>query len=402
MTSRERVLTTLQHKEPDKVPIDFGGTRGTGIMAIAYNALKKYLNISQGRTRMFDWVQQISEVEPPLLQRFEVDIIDLENSSLRPDWRNWRTWTLPDGSPCEIPSDFVPHPKNGGYVVYDALGHTIATMPAESLYFHSSYSPWSTAQSDRELDNYPLSEWRDEELDQWSDRAKFLNKKTDYALVGDFGGSILETALRLRGWENFMTDILTHRTFAETIIQKISSAHLTNIKKYLDAVGDNIQIIQLNDDLGTQQAPQLSPDLYREIIYPYHKELIQYIKRHSKLHVMFHSCGAVSDFIPDFINAGIDILTPVQTSASGMNPADLKKKYGDKLVFWGAGCDIPQMMSDTTTPQIEQYIHDRLRTLAPGGGYIFSQTHNIQANVPPENIIAMFDSALKFRTYPIA
>jgi len=219
--------------------------------------------------------------------------------------------------------------------------------------------------------------------------------------MGGFGGNILEYGQTLRGWEKFMMDLALNQRFAEDLMDKLVEVHLKNLEVYLQAVGDYIQIIQMGDDLGTQNAPQISPDMYRELIKPRHKNIYQYVKKHSQLFLFLHSCGAIYELIPDLIDAGVEILNPVQTSAKNMDPEKLKIEFGDKITFWGGGVDTQHVLPEGTPDEIAAQVKERIRIFAPGGGFVFTPVHNIQANVPPENMVAAYDTVIKARNYPI-
>jgi len=399
MKSRERVLTTLQHREPDKVPIDFGGMRSTGIMAIAYNRLKKHLGINDGVTRVYDVGQQLAEPELEILNRFEIDVIDLSNTfgEASADWKNW---TLPDGSQGQIYKMWYPVKKDNAWVLMDGARVT-SRMPEGVLYFEPCNPPLEHAETAADIKNHRWYYFQDEDLKMLEQRARQLFNETDFAIMGGFGGNILENGQGLRGWSNFMMDLVINQSFAEDLMDKMVEVHLKNLEGYLQAVGKYIQIIQMGDDLGTQAATQLSPDMYRELIKPRHRQVYQYVKKHSDVFVFLHSCGSIYDLIPDLIDAGADILNPVQTSASKMDPVRLKAEFGDKITFWGGGVDTQHVLPESTPAEIEEHVKERIRIFAPGGGFVFATVHNVQANVPPENVVATFETVKKYRTYPI-
>lgn len=400
MTSRDRVLTTLRHEEPDKVPIDFGAMRSTGIMAIAYNRLKAYLGLRGGYTRVYDVPQQLAEPEPAILERFQVDVVDLANTMGRHP-EEWLPWTLPDGSLAHVHRSCYPVKRNGQWVLMEGE-RVAARMPAGVLYFESCNPPLAQATSSRDITAYPWPVLTDEMLRLLEEQAKFLYFETEYAVMGGFGGNILELGQSLRGWDTFMMDLAGNRAFAEDLMDTMVEVHLKNLHAYLQAVGDYIQLIQMGDDLGTQKGPQLSPDMYRELIKPRHKAVYQYVKQHSKVHVFLHSCGSIYALIPDLIEAGVEVLNPVQTSAQDMDPARLKHEFGDRLTFWGGGIDTQHLLPEGKPEEIAAQVEERLRIFAPGGGYVFTQVHNVQANVPPENVVAAYDAAIRARDYPIS
>jgi uroporphyrinogen decarboxylase len=196
-----------------------------------------------------------------------------------------------------------------------------------------------------------------------------------------------------------MMDMALEPKLAQALTQKLADHYVTNLPRYLDAVGDYIQIIQMGDDLGTQNGPQMSPEMYRQIIKPAHRQVYEYVKTHSDLYIFLHTCGSIYRLIPDLIEVGVDILNPVQISAAEMDPARLKREFGQDVVFWGGGANTQHVLASATPEKVRQHVRELIEIFAPGGGYVFCQVHNIQANVPPENVVAMFEAALEFGRY---
>ena len=397
-TSRERVLKALRHEETDRVPIDFGSMASTGIMAIAYAQLKDHLGITSGQIRVFDIGQQLAEVELEILSRFGVDVISLENSLGEEQPGFWKPWQLPNGVDCQIPAgiDLRPDEDNGGWLIWEN-GVPSQRMSPTSLYFTQIFHPLSALTKLEELQAVPRPVISDEALRFLEMRAKFLYENTDFAIMANFGGSIHEIGQNLRGWAQFMLDLARGDAFTEDLIAGIVETQLTNLSLYLEAVGDYVQIIQFGDDLGTQDRPQMSRKMYQQFLKPGHTKLYQYVHQNSDCAVFLHSCGSIAPLIPDLIEAGVDILNPVQTSAKNMDPQQLKAEYGDQITFWGGGCDTQQVLPNATPDEIKQHVKERINIFAPGGGFVFNQIHNIQANIPPENIVALFETAREFR-----
>ncbi len=406
MTSRQRVLTALRHEEPDRVPLDFGGMRSTGIMAIAYNRLKQNLGITTGRIRVYDMTQQLAEVEPEVLERFGVDVVDLTNSLGQEEPGRWKAWTLPDGTPCEVPASLSLKPgEAGSWWIWEA-GQPSRRMPPGGLYFTDIYHPLADATSAADLAAYGWPRFTDETLRNLQRRAENLYKHTDLAIMaslgsgdGVWGGNVVEYGQWLRGWDRFMIDLAEGGAFVEELLEHLVETHVANLALFLEAVGDYVQIIQMGDDLGMQDRPLMSPTMYRRLIKPCHRRIYDYVHQHSDCHVFLHSCGSIYALIPDLIEAGVDILNPVQTSAARMDPRCLKAEFGDRISFWGGGCDTQRVITNATPDEIAQHVAERMRIFAPGGGYVFNQIHNIQANVPPENIVAMLETARSYRYY---
>jgi uroporphyrinogen decarboxylase len=397
-TSRERVLKAIRHEEPDRLPIDLGGMASTGIMAIAYARLKEHLGYSSGELRIFDMSQQLAEVEPEILSRFGVDVVSLGNSLGEAPPEFWKPWKLPNGVDCKIPAslDVRPDEENGGWLIWEN-GMPSQRMSASSLYFSESFHPLAEMTTPEELKLVPRPVISEEDLRFLEMRAKGLYENTDFAIIANFGGSILEAANTLRGFTRFMMDLAKGGAFLEDLVGGIVETQLSNLVLYLEAVGKYVQIIQFGDDLGMQDRPLMSRGMYQKTLMPGHQKLFQHVHQNSSCSVFLHSCGSIYPLIPDLIAAGVDILNPVQTSAKNMDPQQLKSEFGDKLTFWGGGCDTQHVLPFASPDEVAQHVRERVKIFAPGGGFVFNSIHNIQADIKPENIVALFDTARAFR-----
>ncbi len=395
MNSRERVLATIRHETPDRMPVDLGGMRSTGIMALAYARLKKYLGISEGDIYVFDIMQQLALVEEPILEQFGCDVVILDQGALGP----WQDYTLPDGTPAKIPADFESEPNGKGGLYWIQDGIRASHMPASSFYFDTIYHPLAEAESIADLDRYEWPTMEDDALEWLQQEARRLYEETDYAILGSFGGAFLEAGQGLRGWGQFMMDLALNRAFAEAILDRVLQNLLVNVERYLDAVGDYIQIIQVGGDLGTQGGPQIRPEWYCEIIQPRQKAYWSRIHALSDCALFLHSCGGIYELIPGIIDAGCDILNPVQTTARGMDPVRLKQEFGDRLTFWGGGCDTQHVLPFASPQEVYEHVSQQVEIFKPGGGFVFTQIHNIQAGTPPENILAMVQAVHDHWTY---
>ncbi|MEM2929692.1 MAG: uroporphyrinogen decarboxylase family protein [Thermoproteota archaeon] len=406
MDSRNRVLTALRHEEPDRVPIDLGSMPSTGIMAIAYVKLKKYLGLEKGVVRVYDVGQQLAEPEREIIETFKVDVISLTRTlePCGPGNERWKRWLLPDGSVCEIPVWFDPKPDSaGGWVVRNGKGTVLSKMPKGGLYFDSVYHPFEKTESLKALDDYDWESNKigDDYVSNLRRKAEYLYGNTSFAIHFFGAGSLHEWGQGLRGWSNWLIDLSSRKNMASKILDKMMDVLTYNLKKYVEALKDCVQIIGFGDDLGVQTGPQVSPRTYREMLKPYHSELFQYVKKHSKMFVFLHSCGSIYDLIPDLIDAGVDILNPVQISARNMEPERLKKKFGDQVTFWGGGVDTQNVFHVRKPEEVYEHVKKNILVFARNGGYVFNQVHNIQANVPPENIMAAYRSAYENGFYPL-
>ncbi len=402
MNSRERVHAALRHREADRVPVDLGAMRSSGIHAIAYNRLKAHLGFAGGQTVLYDIMQQLAEPEAGIIERFHLDALPLARApiGLDPARPGWRPWRLPDGSPALVPDGLEQWPReDGGAEIRDDAGNVLFRMPAGGLYYEPVYEPLADATTVAEIEAWEPPVISDAELIWLRGQAKQLRASSDKAILGLTGVNLYEAAQRLRGWQRFMTDLAGAPVLAQALLSRLAESAISNLARYLEAVGEYIDIVQVGDDLGTQNGPQLSPRMYRRLVKPYQQQVWQFIKATSRLPVFLHCCGGIYPLIPDLIEAGVDILNPVQISAVGMDPVRLKAEFGRDLVFWGGGCDTQHVLPDATPAQVADHVRRQIETFAPGGGFVFNQVHNIQANVPPENIVAMLDAAWAYAGY---
>jgi uroporphyrinogen decarboxylase len=415
MTKRERVQSALSHREPDKVPIDLGAMRSTGITAVAYSHLKKYLGVTAGNTYVYDVVQQLAQPEMPILDYVEADVIDLGRAFLGEE-RDWKDFVLPDGSPAKIPAYADLEPDGaGGWLARSKDGTVIGTMPRDAFYLSQSYFPlqdWdgrSLAPLEKLPDlmdkvtwgAFPTAPWHKplekEHLADIRKRAKQLFETTDYAIMAAFGGNLLEWGQFLCRIDRFLADLIEAPNKAEALLDMLTELHLENLEKFLDAIEGYVQVIQMGDDLGTQRAPQISPQMYRRFFKPRHKQIYEEVRRRKGVHLFLHSCGSIVDLLPDLIEIGVEIINPVQTSARGMDPERLKREFGRDLTFWGGGCDTQHLLPSGTEREIDEQVRRRMEIFGPGGGFVFTQVHNILPNVPPQNIVAMVEAAKTYR-----
>jgi uroporphyrinogen decarboxylase len=217
--------------------------------------------------------------------------------------------------------------------------------------------------------------------------------------VSGISGVVYEICWYMRGLEQWFMDMLTEPAFCEALIDQTLKFWMDWFRVFLDEVGDVVDVIMIGDDLAAQRGPLFNPDLYKKIVKPRHKQLVQYIRLRTQARIWYHTCGACRTYIPELLDNGIDILNPVQISAANMDPADLKKTFGRDLVFWGGGIDAQHCLPTGTPEQIREQVRQNITAFKPGGGYIFNNVHNIQGGVPPENILALFDAAYEYGKY---
>lgn len=402
LNSRERVIKALNHQEPDQTPIDFGGTASSGISIIAYNKLKKFLSLPGENAKLYDLMQQLADPEYDVLDQMGADVVQLYRYAPRYNIKveKWKPWVLKDGSQCRVPEEYNPILNKSGDEEIIENNTVIAKMPREGFYYDIVNYPLKNAESIEDIDKAIMNTISVEELKYLKNRAKNLYKKTGYAIVGAFGGSFFEAGMRVFGVEKFLMDLVINKPMLHRWFQKTTESYLDSLKKYLDTIGKYIQVIQFSDDLGSQNSLLISKVLYREMIKSYHTAIFQFVKSHSPhLKVLFHSCGAIYDLIPDLIEAGVDAINPVQISAAGMDPWKLKNEFGRDIVFWGGGANMQYTVNTGTLEKIRDEVKRMMEIFMPDGGFIFTQVHNIQANVSPEKIMAIYETAKKYRGY---
>ncbi len=406
LTRRERLLITLRHEEPDRIPIDLGSMRSTGITALAYNELKDFLKINNGVVRIYDTGQQLAEPEDYILKLFGVDVLDITRSlpPCGPDRRKWKKWILPQGIECEVPENFNPEPDSkGGWIIKNDKGIIVSRMPPNGFYFDGVYHPLEKIKKIEEIDDYNWEAHKisDRSLEELKEKAYYLRKNTDYGLLFHSAGSIHEWGQGLRGWTNWIVDLSVRRKIAEKILEHMIEIIMYNVKRLVSILDGIVDVFGFGDDLGTQTGPQISPRIYREMLKPYHKEMYRYVRKHSKMFVFLHTCGSIYDLLPDLIDAGVEIINPVQISAAKMNPKDLKDRFGEELVFWGGGVDTQNVLINKKPEDIVKHVKENICVFGRGGGFVFTQVHNIQPFTPPKNIVAAYRSVLRYGKYPL-
>jgi len=405
MTPRERVLAALNHEQPDRVPIDLSGHRSSGIAAIAYRKLRAAMGLPERTIRVYDPVQQLAIVDEDVLQRFGVDTIEMGRGFALQD-EHWADWTLPDGSPCQMPAWALPEREEGRWILRAPSGRILAQMPDGALYFEQCYWPYLEVDDLDQLGTAlaenmwcqvksppgPLSEGEGG-LQRLAEGAKRLRERTDRAVIGLFGGNLLEIGQFLYRNDGFYMLLAGDPKRAVEFLDRLVALHLQNLEKFLSAVGPYIDIILFGDDLGMQNGPQISPQMYRELFKPRHSLMWHRAKELAPVKVMLHCCGGVRELLDDLIEAGLDAINPVQISCRGMDARGLKADFGGRITFWGGGCDTHKILPTGTPDEIRRHVQEQIAILQPGGGFVFQQVHNILADVPPENVLAMYEAA---------
>jgi uroporphyrinogen decarboxylase len=406
MTSRERVKNAVNHIEPDQVPVDFGGYRSSGIMALAYKKLRDHLGLPKKTIKIYDIIQQLALIDEDVLERFGVDTLDMGQGFARSD-SDWKEWVMPDGTDVLIPAYIDVEKRNGDWILKAPSGIDAGIQREGMIYFDQIYWPYSEGVPKGDFD---IAEGLSHVM--WSvptppdlglltpenitSGAKNLYESTDKFIIFIFGGNLLEIACFLCGIEQFYILLGTEPETVHHLLDTLVEHHIKNIDTYLPLVAPYIDIMLFSDDLGMQQGPQISPAMYKEFFKPRHEKVWKYAKKLGDVPLKLHSCGGIRPLLDDIIDAGMDAVNPVQTNCDGMEPAGLKKDFGDRVVLWGGGCDTAHILPKGSPGEVREHVIERCRILQPGGGFIFQQVHNIMANVPPENIVAMFDAVSEF------
>jgi uroporphyrinogen decarboxylase len=378
----QRLLTALDHCQPDRVPIDLGGNQ-TGIHKFAYEKLLAHLGLNEEIVIM-DLVQQLAKPSEAVLQRLRVDT--------RYVWA---------GGAASFKGGVVKRERNGRVWndFTDEFGITWSMPEEHPYYFDISHSPLAGLTL-QQIKDHPFPKGDDpSRFEGLRDRALAIKRETPYAVVSGISGVVYEFCWYLRGLENLFADMIEQPEVFEAIIDRTLKFWMDWFRLFLDEAGDVVDVIMIGDDLAGQGGPLFSPRIYREIVKPRHKRLAQYIKSRTRAKLWYHSCGSIVTYLPDLLDNGIDIFNPVQISARDMDPAMLKARFGDKVVFWGGGVDSQHVLPRGTPEQVRENVRANLEAFKPGGGYVFNNVHNIQADVPPANILAMFDAAYEFGKY---
>ncbi len=383
MTPRERVLTALNHEEPDRVPIVIGVSNATSMRMKPYRALKQLLGITAPDKYLYDWPELgTAEVDEETLQRLHVDVRGVWDR--HPDWVYEKNRNRPPGTPF-----------------FDAWGIGQVEITPGTWFPH--IHPLAEATSIEDIENYPWPDPHDpSRVRGVKERAEALAREGTYAIMATPWLLFpFERAIAMCDMEKLFVDFVENPEFAQALLRKTLDVCKGMMETFLEALGDNVDIVKIGDDLGTQTSLLISPRMYRRFLKPLHAEYIQFIRERTKAKILFHTDGDVFPLLDDLVEIGIDILNPIQTSAGRMaNLAELKKRYGKNLVFCG-GIDTHRVLPYGTPEEVRQEVRRVIEALAPGGGYMLAAVHTIMDDVPAENILAMVDAALEYGQYPI-
>ncbi|HHT78383.1 MAG TPA: methyltransferase [Actinobacteria bacterium] len=415
MNSRERVRMAVNHKTPDRIPIDLGSMRSSGIASIAYNNLLKKLGIKTiFPTRMYDFIQQLAYPDKSIMELFHIDTIDAGQAFLQ-DINEWKEWELDDGSKCIIPKFLnIEFGEDGTVYLLSDENEKLGKKPRTSLYVDQCFWVYKDLPcipdnfKDKDLSRHvwaiPSPPWH---LDIFNNDIylKFINtikdlyESTDYSIVLSVGCNMFETGTFLRGMENFMMDMYSDKLKTKKLLDKLVEINIIKLERIISGVGKYIDFLQFGDDLGGQSGAFMSQEIYQEVFKPRHKKMWDFVHKNSNCKVFLHSCGSIYELLPDLIDAGLDVINPVQTTTRNMEPEKLKREFGKDIVFWGGCCNTRDILAKGTPEEIKNDVKKRISILGENGGLVFNQIHNILADVPPENIIAMLEAAYEYGKY---
>jgi len=423
LTSRERIQAALEHREADRIPLDLGGTNVTGMHVDTVYKLRQALGLDPPGTpvKLIDPFQMLGDIKPDLQEALGIDTAVILSTGTLFGFKleGWKEWTTFSGTPVLVPAGFntIPEP-NGDLLLYpggDRSARPSGRMPKGGFYFDVIVR--QSPLNDRELrvennleEFTPISAG---ELEHFGEQARKLYTETDKAIILNLGGLSLGNVARvpgpalrdprgIRDLEEWYISLTTRRDYIYEVFTRQNEINLVNLQKIHQAVGERATLAYVSgSDFGAQDGPFISPRMYRDLFFPFHKQINDWVHQHTSWKTFIHSCGSVMALLEDFITAGFDIFNPVQTSAANMDPLELKKKFGDRITFWGGGVDTQHTLPFGTSEDVRREVRQRIRAFGPGAGFVFNGVHNIQALVPVENVLAMYETAREYGRYPL-
>jgi hypothetical protein len=412
MTSRERVVAALDHREPDRVPVDFGATGQTGISASTLYRLREAFGLPRAPVRVVEPFQLLGEVDGEMRRRLGSDVVGLWNPGNMLGVANagWKPWTMGDGTPVLMPGGFTYRVEPDGSTVAFPQGDPSAApslrLPAGGFFFDNidRAPPWREEDLDARRDFRDLfGPYSEEDARHLERESKRLFSETDCAVIMNYGGGGFGDAAVIPGpWEKAPRGIrrlddwyeahLLHPGYIHDLFGMQAEIALKNLAVLREAIGDRVQVINISGtDFGSQSGELISPEMYRELYKPYHRLLNDWVHRNTPWKTHFHCCGSITRLLDELVEAGVDVLNPVQVSAAGMDAAALKARWGGKLVFWGGGVDTQRTLPFGTPEEVRAQVRERIRIFSRGGGYVFNTIHNVLARTPVPNLLALLE-----------
>jgi hypothetical protein len=419
MTSRERVDMSLNHQQPDRTPLDLGASAVSGMHVSSVAVLRQVLGLDEPNTpvKVVEPYQMLGEIAPDLMDALGVDVTGLggRKTLFGFENKNWKEWELFDGTPVLVPEGFNTEPdENGDILMYpegDKSAQPSGRMPHGGFYFDTIVRQEPIDEGTLRIEDnveefQALSE---EDLDYFEAESERL-AKTGRAILANFGGTgfgdialvpapWLKHPRGVRDIAEWYTSTIARRDHVYKIFEAQCERALLNLERVHKRVGDRVSVaFMTGTDFGTQQGPFISPDAYRDLYKPFHIQVNTWVHENTNWKTFIHSCGSVRAFLDDFVEAGFDILNPVQCSAAEMGAERLKADYGDRLTFWGGGVDTQHTLPFGTPDEVRRQVKERLEIFGEGGGFIFAAIHNVQARVPRENLKAMYEAFAEHRS----
>jgi hypothetical protein len=423
MKSRQRVIQALNHQEPDQVPLDLGGSPTSGMHASSVYLLRQALHLDPPGTpiKVVEPYQMLGEIKPDLIQKLGVDVVPLggRKTMFGFENRNWKPWTLFDGTPVLVPEAFNTTPEpNGDILMYpegDRSAPPSGHMPYGGYYFDGivRQPPIDEDRLDPRDNLEEFTLLTGEDLDYFRKESIRLYEETDSAILANFGGTAfgdialvpapsLKNPKGIRDIAEWYMSAVSRRDYVYKVFEGQCEIALQNLERIHDAVGERITAIFMSGtDFGMQTGPMISPKNYRNLYQPFQKTLNDWVHQNTTWKVFIHCCGGILPLIPDMIEAGFDIFNPVQTSATGMDPQVLKDRFGSEIIFWGGGIDTQSILPFEKPEGVQRQVKERMQIFGKGGGFVFNSIHNVQAGIPVENLLALYQAVQENRCYPL-
>ncbi len=419
MNSRQRVESALNREPPDYVPLDLGASPVTGMHVSSVYALRQALGLDPAGTpvKVVEPYQMLGEIAPDLLDAIGADVVELGGQKNFFGFKNedWKPWTTFDGTPVLVPGLFNTEPEASGDILQwpegDRSVQASARMPKGGFYFDTivRQDPVDEENLDPEDNLQEFGPISDDDLQHFAGEAERLRSESDRAILANFGGTAFgDIALvpvpwvkhprGIRDIEEWYVSTAARFDYVYEVFDRQCGIALANLAKIYDAVGDRVTAVFITGtDFGTQNGPFISPKSYRDLYMPFHVRVNEWVHEHTPWKTFIHSCGSVSALLPDIVEAGFDILNPVQCSAADMDPQMLKDRFGERITFWGGGVDTQQTLPFGTPDKVRAEVRERIDIFGAGGGFVFNTVHNVQAKTPAENLVALYETVRQCR-----
>lgn len=419
MNSRQRVEAALNHQQPDRVPLDLGASAVTGMHVSSVYKLRQALKLDPPGTpvRVTEVYQMLGEIAPDLQAALGVDVVGLggAQSFFGFEYKDWKPWTAFDGTPVLVPGGFNTQPEPSGEILMypegDRSSPPSGRMPKGGFYFDSivRQGPIDDAKLNVEDNLQEFGPISEATLQYFAGEADRLRRQSDRAILANFGGTAfgdialvpapwLKNPKGIRDVAEWYISTITRFDYVYELFRRQCDLALANLAKIYDAVGDRVSVVFITGtDFGTQNGPFISPAAYRKLYQPFHRRVNDWVHAHTPWKTFIHSCGSVVALLPDIVEAGFDILNPVQCSAAGMDPQWLKDEFGGRITFWGGGVDTQKTLPFGAPDEIRRQVRQRIDVFGRGGGFVFNTVHNVQAGTPAENLVALYEAVRESR-----